>query len=608
MNRNILIAVLLMAFIPLASAHELVISAPQVVDSNFVITLSFDETVLSFNGAEFEVDGANINSVSYPASSSAIAEFYQDKALIILSSSASVKTFAELSLHVSGTAGETITITIKNLKISYDVNGEPTLLDIADKSVDVTLSSCVSYPNSHTTPTGAELFNTGCYCDIGYEPHINTVGQAECVVPADNIYGTLSVPCEEGLDPIGDTGYCCAEGYEFAFNDIDDMLGNGEDACIAAGNRAPVARIKNPSDNSEHKAGTKIYFKANGTDSDGQIVSYLWDFGDRSKPWGYLEADGDEVVCKRSSSTTKCSEDEAYALAEYEQELDGDIPCSCDLDEYGIELLNVYQDSASTSQNSFHTYSSKYDCTEWDDDEDTTECEVTLWVFDDANASGRTSIDVELETPSGGGGIEGESGLYCGDGIVTGTEVCDVGEVEACASGICKSDCTCQPASDGSDITLDDTSDTICGNAKCEFGENAATCLADCHCGDGICQESVESKKTCPSDCKSNTMIIVLVIILAGAGILFFLWKRGFDFSGFPPFEAITEKFTGSKGGGERSEPRGIAPSNPEAKLAEYIQRTRQQGHSYTQIKEALEAKGWKEDKINKVFSRVGLP
>ena len=63
---------------------------------------------------------------------------------------------------------------------------------------------------------------------------------------------------------------------------------------------------------------------------------------------------------------------------------------------------------------------------------------------------------------------------------------------------------------DGADGDADDGGDipdvpVVCGNEYCQEGENCATCEADCDpcpgCGNGICEDTVESPWDCPEDC-----------------------------------------------------------------------------------------------------------
>jgi hypothetical protein len=622
-NNKLMFLLLMVAILPIASAaQEVVISTSSTVDSTFKVGLSLNETA-NFNGAEFNVEGATITSVSFPVSGvDAITEISSENVLIAVPNAISTRTFAELMLTVSGSGGQEKTFTIENIELSIDNElGESILINVEDVSQTVELSECVSYSNSHASTDGTKLFNVNCYCDEGYIPTIDIYASApKCVLESEatSIYGNLSTSCVEGLDPIVDTGFCCIEGYEFAFeNNIADIFGKREEACIPRVNNRPTAKISQPDDEEEQKAGSRIYFKANATDSDGQIEAYLWDFGDRSKPWGYLIINSkDEIVCKKRSGTTSCDEDAAIVLADYEE--DENIPCTCDIDKYPIEILNIYPDAASTKQKAIHTYSNKYVCTPYDEDE-TVDCEVTLWVYDDDNDFGKTKIDIELEGKSSDDDSDNSDvTLFCGDGLVTGTEVCDGLEVDGCASGICNSDCTCEKPV-GTDIELDtpSTSPTAatCGNNRCETGENTATCFTDCHCGDNVCQDAVESKSSCPSDCKSGSMgIILVIIILAAAGIIFVLYKRGFDFTKYLPsslsggFGKGRSKSFGSSGNSSSKSSSPLPPSSPTSKMETYIKQTRKKGYSYTQIKEELRQKGWHEDQINDVFSRVGMP
>jgi cysteine-rich repeat protein len=438
-------------------------------------------------------------------------------------------------------------------------------------------------------------------------------------VSGDSPYGNYSQLCKYGGEQISYTGYCCKNGYMVnpVFNNFNELFKNRINACIDVPNEGPVAKISFPENNEEYKAGAneEVYFRAEGTDSDGNITGYLWDFGDRSKPWGYLATNEfDEIICKKDGKRKSCDEDEAVALDDYEQ--DEQIPCSCDV-EYSEDILNIYPESISTKEKTVHEYDDIYVCTEYDEEQET-ECTITLWVFDNEGSSSKSKITIDLVTEVSGGDIDYDSpDFYCGDGLITGAEECDIDDALDCETGECASDCTCAKESDLDSIKLIDPSkdrddDTVCGNSICEFGENSETCLTDCHCGDGICQDSMENENTCSSDCKSSggsTTVILLVIILAAVGIIFLLYKQGFDFtritSLFKDFKFPTKSNTPDV---ESKFPEIPSSKNPDSSLENYIRSTRKSGFSYSQIKDTLEKKGWKEDKINEIFRRVGLP
>lgn len=170
-------------------------------------------------------------------------------------------------------------------------------------------------------------------------------------------------------------------------------------------------------------------------------------------------------------------------------------------------------------------------------------------------------------------------------------EAVDCEEGEICTSGECRKE------------------QNLCGNGACdlEYGESYANCIEDCHCGDGTCQEAYyENPDNCPQDCeKSSAFLIVSLVLLFIIGIVIYIaYSKGMlgsfikgkkkkeEVSKEPPLALATKNNVN-------------IPSNSTSSLKSYIHDCRARGSSYTQIKNALLEKGWKEDIINKVFGQM---
>jgi len=86
-----------------------------------------------------------------------------------------------------------------------------------------------------------------------------------------------------------------------------------------------------------------------------------------------------------------------------------------------------------------------------------------------------------------------------GGGTPTAALIYEDSECYAYGYGCLSSDCSC--------VKKEDPEGTVCGNEKCELGEDCSTCPEDCgkcgsgrYCGDGKCN-GAETCRTCPKDC-----------------------------------------------------------------------------------------------------------
>ena len=151
----------------------------------------------------------------------------------------------------------------------------------------------------------------------------------------------------------------------------------------------------------------------------------------------------------------------------------------------------------------------------------------------------------------------------------------------------------------------------VCGDGVCETGESALNCIQDCHTGDGVCQKSLgETPTNAPTDCKKSSPVLWIVLLLAALGGLGYLAIKKGWVSNIGPFGHSSAQ--GPSGGSQfdlhrMAEKHEVAkPHKDLSKVVSYINATKEQGFSYSQIKNALAQKGWKESDINAAYSKIG--
>ena len=547
-----------------AAAAEFTVTAPVTVDSSFDAVVSVSEKIGNVRGVEFKVyysiseattDLEFTGATTTDGLTGLEVSANENGKVVVYSPTATDIEGDIIKLHFKsvGSEGDKPSIYIDNILISADgnlVGGQKT------GGVVVTLSACAEYPNTKTGEGGG-IPGTDCGCVEGatlYNDPVTLKWSCE-FQDATDLFGPHAEACGEDGDPIYNTGYCCKEGYKLneSINHFDELTGDNTHTCVIIPNTAPRANIFNAPNNVT--PGFKVNFSAAGSsDSDGSIKSYLWDFGDDSTP--------------------------------------------------------------SSLPSTIHTYQSNDACLN-------SVCVVKLTVTDDDGATDDATAIVKLLT-------DGKTPVpsNCGNNIVEVGEICDGVDDAECESGICNSDCSAcietsiqQPTPP---ITPDPTPPPTtappqtappltptCGNAICETGESPASCLQDCHLNDGICQKSYgESPDTAPLDCqKSNTNLILAVLALAllgGGG--FIAIKKGwisaigpFGHHGFEDSTNLMEELD------KLSEKHEVAkPHNDTGKLANYVKETKSQGFSYSQIKNSLKKKGWKEATIDAAFAKLG--
>jgi len=575
-----------------ATAVQLAVTPPQEIGTSFNVLVSIDSQT-DFRGMEFIVDydegiieltGASTTGL---LASSSITVSEEDKVIIYSPSAINISGgIVNLHFKSKGSAEEVSSLGISNVKISVGTNS--IVEGVISTGTYVTLGECVDHLNTKFGD-GVGIPGTNCVCGDGTTLVISPISNnwACQFSNAESLFGSNAQDCSLGGDPIYDTGFCCIEGYQLnqSFNNFNDLLGKTNQACTQIPNALPRANIYEPP--VKVTSGEVTNFSSLGSeDTDGDIDFYNWDFGDNT--------------------------------------------------------------THSSLANPSHVYASADVCLN-------SECTVSLTVTDDDGGTDSFMVTFTLEA-----GETPPPAPVCGNDVVENGEFCDGDDRAECGTELCKTDCSaCQEAPQppqlpdmqigrtytgselaqlglvkGKDNTITDgrivvvnvlgmitdirTQSTpplqasVCGDGTCETGETSYSCLQDCHAGDGICQEGFgEDYDNTPSDCKKSKAPILLGLLSVGAlgGGGYLGIKKGWVKSIGPfghPFDSGGPSSELSSKLNSMAEQHEVAePHKDLGKLSSYIKATRSQGFSYSQIKNTLSKKGWKEADINSAFSKI---
>jgi hypothetical protein len=143
-------------------------------------------------------------------------------------------------------------------------------------------------------------------------------------------------------------------------------------------------------------------------------------------------------------------------------------------------------------------------------------------------------------------------------------------------------------------------------------------------CGNDNC-EATETSDTCPDDCKKSNLIwiVVISIVLVGIGILAFkhyisnnsLGGTDIDFINMPPGQPPIQSIQQPVQQIQPQQPRQptmrqrivkrAIRTTVRPRLSNYIQSSRSNGFSDIQIRQALLAKGWKQNSVDRALSSL---
>ena len=388
--------------------------------------------------------------------------------------------------------------------------------------------------------------------------------------------------------------------------------------------------------------GTQIIFEEASIDLDGRIVEWIWDFGDKSDPWGYIGTIGNLPACfNYNNPLISCTGQQNIEWAT--QTFASEADCTCVNQSAHIYPQSVIE-STSAPGLLLYSYGSPDACADYGDDEDR-DCEVTLTVKDNMGNVDTASVTLTLsgeiepfvcadyvdDTVSCGAGDEnlaftsGEENCCCKSGLIAG----NASLVNQAAGGQI-AECELPEEANKTEF---ETKTFVPGEPDVEPESNFVTPQSQ---QVDYNRESLTSQmagRTAPRAPAPPTtpapapepaapagliIGIVLVALIAGLGVVYKLGK-------LPPtiadkISALVDKLPPQIG--EKLKPMGAVPEGPPTKpvagpsatvapgvppetaatadpLASYVSQARGQGMTDDQVRSVLKAQGWPDDKIN---------
>lgn len=359
---------------------------------------------------------------------------------------------------------------------------------------------------------------------------------------------------------------------------------------------APYVTLTSPG-SGDVMIGEKLLFSFEAFDLDGEIVEWIWDFGERNLPWGSLSTSGNQPACFSNTNQAQfCvgANEIEWASDKFEEGAD----CTC-LD----EEEDIYPQSTLTFDEDpgvlIHSYASSDVCDDYGENDG--ECEVSITVIDDDDLSTTATITLDLEE---------DKDFMCED-FIDNTVSCSEGSSNLVLSSG-DNHCCCELGLVSSNVTLVDQT----------TGEQAVECvIPDEDVTDGVVETTVTdgnpvvpsqpsqfaspdsnvvtnqasqvnyggqsiitqtTGRTEPEDRGLGLGFLLLVIIILIAAVVtgvFFVHRK-----------SMVHKSLGGS---------GLPPSAGKPQLPTgYVRDARSQGMSDSQIRSNLKAKGWSEAQI----------
>lgn len=397
----------------------------------------------------------------------------------------------------------------------------------------------------------------------------------------------------------------------------------------------PIAIITEPSEG-EIDAGDKVEFDQASVDLDGEIVKWVWDFGDRSQPWGTLGTSGNLPACYNSdNSAVFCAGTDASWEGTFEEGKD----CTC-LDDSEYIYPDSFEEFDEEPNTLVYTYANDEVC---GDDFD---CDVTLTVEDDAGLTHTQTVVLEFDEPEP---------FSCSDSIsnskTCGSEnspefVMASGDTYCC----CKKNYGAEPvtsaaqALEGQKATCEALFDLGFGDdeEEVEEEEDVVTPISAIPTQKGVSPQTnfvqtqaaqvgydgeslvsqTSGKKIGDKETGSGLFVMLVIVfflaIIAGA----FLYVKDI-FALQERLAPIKDRITGMFRRRPPVQPQqpGVAQPRPAAPaqvppqpsqavpgqenpLTLYVEQARAQGMPEAQIREMLQAHGWSDEEINNALSR----
>jgi len=144
-----------------------------------------------------------------------------------------------------------------------------------------------------------------------------------------------------------------------------------------------------------------------------------------------------------------------------------------------------------------------------------------------------------------------------------------------------------------------------CGNNICNPAEDYLSCPEDCTCGNKICDLN-EDEQNCPQDCRKTSWFLIFLFLLFVAiiaGIGYYAHKNP-SFARKLKIDKILQKLNFNKL--IKLLKRNPFTSETELKnVVSFVKRSKKKGYPIMKIREALERKGWSQDKINYAIKKA---
>jgi len=372
------------------------------------------------------------------------------------------------------------------------------------------------------------------------------------------------------------------------FVEDSDGLNSTDTIRLIINNGEPNAIITSPNDG-EEVIGEAVRFRDDSYDLDGNITKLIWDFGDRTSPWGFLGTSGTQIACYSTEDSSDFCVGESkisYITADYEENAD----CTClNESEY------IYPDSITelnTSQLQILTYTSITQCKDYDTNVDN-DCAISLTVVDDDGFESTDYFTFELVTERSS--TSDDDDVICSDEY-NHTHTCVSGETDEVGE-LGDDDCCCNSGYYMRTINSTKSCSRIpSGSSGSQLpstsnGTPSTTPTTPTYTPPTT--PSFTTQKKASNIPTYFAIITILVVVL-----LFYLYKT----HKLDPFFEWVNGLLGKSSPFAGATPAGaeFGARNEHPGITRYISSARDHGMTDGAIKDALSKRGWKETDIDR--------